>query len=138
MSKLKQSQNYRGSVTYVLNEKKGAEIIGSDRLMLDSVDAIVRSLEAQGEMNPRLGKNVGHTVLSFAPLDLLRMSNEYMHKLVLEYMEWMEIRNTQYLIVRHYDREHPHVHIVFNRVAVTQFQPQFISYSLARRECANN
>ena len=29
----------------------------------------------------------------------------------------MKIQNTQYLIVRHYDREHPHCHIVFNRVS---------------------
>ncbi len=117
MSKLKQGQNYRGAVAYVLNEKKGAEIIGSDGLMLDSIDSIVHSFEAQGEMNPRLGKNVGHTVLSFSPNDSPRMSNEYMHKLAMEYMERMEIRNTQYLIVRHYDREHPHIHIVFNRVS---------------------
>lgn len=117
MSKLKQGQNYRGAVAYVLNEKKGAEIIGADGLMLDSIDTIVRSFEMQGEMNPRLGKNVGHTVLSFSPQDLPRMSNEYMHKIALEYMERMKIHDTQYLIVQHYDREHPHCHIVFNRVS---------------------
>lgn len=117
MSKLKQGQNYRGAVAYVLNERKGAEIIGADGLMLDSIDSIVRSFEMQGEMNPRLGKNVGHTVLSFSPQDLPRMSNEYMHKIALEYMERMKIQDTQYLIVRHYDREHPHCHIVFNRVS---------------------
>ena len=117
MSKLKQGQNYSGAVAYVLNEKKGAGIIGSDGLMLDSVDTIVRSFEAQGEINPRLGKNVGHAVLSFSPHDLPRMSDEYMHRLALEYMERMNIRDTQYLIVRHHDREHPHIHIVFNRVS---------------------
>ena len=31
-------------------------------------------------------------------------------------MERMGIRNTQYIIARHIDREHPHCHIVFNRV----------------------
>ena len=77
----------------------------------------MRSFQLQGEMNPRLGKNVGHTVLSFSPQDLPRMSNEYMHNIALEYMEQMKIQNTQYLIVRHYDREHPHCHIVFNRVS---------------------
>ena len=33
-----------------------------------------------------------------------------------EYMEKMGIRDTQYIIGRHYDKEHPHVHIAFNRV----------------------
>ncbi|KAA6338264.1 hypothetical protein EZS27_013717 [termite gut metagenome] len=31
-------------------------------------------------------------------------------------MKAMQIENTQYIIVRHHDREHPHCHIVFNRV----------------------
>ena len=31
-------------------------------------------------------------------------------------MEKMGIRDTQYIIGRHYDKEHPHVHIAFNRI----------------------
>lgn len=33
-----------------------------------------------------------------------------------DYMKLMGIENTQYIIARHIDREHPHCHIVFNRV----------------------
>lgn len=33
-----------------------------------------------------------------------------------DYMKLMGIENTQYIITRHIDREHPHCHIVFNRV----------------------
>ena len=39
-----------------------------------------------------------------------------MVKLALEYMEKMGIKNTQYIIVGHLDKEHPHCHIVYNRV----------------------
>ncbi len=45
------------------------------------------------------------------------MSNDYMRQIALEYLERMGIRDTQFLIVRHHDREHPHCHIVFNRVS---------------------
>lgn len=31
-------------------------------------------------------------------------------------MEGMKIKNTQYLIVQHQDKEHPHIHIIYNRV----------------------
>lgn len=117
MSKLKKGQGFRDAVSYVLNDKKGAEIIAADGLMLDSIDSIIHSFEAQAEMNPRLVKNVGHTVLSFSPNDAPRMSNEYMGQIALEYLERMGIRDTQFLIVRHNDREHPHCHIVFNRVS---------------------
>ena len=40
------------------------------------------------------------------------LSNTYAQ----EYMREMKITDTQYIIVRHQDREHPHVHIVFNRI----------------------
>ena len=33
-----------------------------------------------------------------------------------EYFSGMGIRNTQFIIARHRDREHPHLHILFNRV----------------------
>lgn len=44
------------------------------------------------------------------------MSDEFMVKLALEYMEKMGIKNTQFIIARHLDKEHPHCHIVYNRV----------------------
>lgn len=37
--------------------------------------------------------------------------------IALEYLKKMEITDTQILIVRHYDKEHPHVHVAFNRIA---------------------
>lgn len=39
-----------------------------------------------------------------------------MVKLALEYMKKMGIKNTQFIIARHLDKEHPHCHIVYNRV----------------------
>ena len=33
-----------------------------------------------------------------------------------EYMEKMGIKDTQYIIGRHFDKDHPHVHIAFNRI----------------------
>ena len=58
----------------------------------------------------------GHISLSYSPKDAERMSDEFMVKLALEYMEKMGIKNTQFIIVRHLDKEHPHCHIVYNRV----------------------
>lgn len=44
------------------------------------------------------------------------MDDEFMVKLALEYMDKMGIKNTQFIIARHLDKEHPHCHIVYNRV----------------------
>jgi Relaxase/Mobilisation nuclease domain len=37
--------------------------------------------------------------------------------LAKEYLQKMKIQDTQYLIVKHRDKEHPHIHIVYNRVS---------------------
>ena len=39
-----------------------------------------------------------------------------MAQIAREYMEKMGIKDTQYIIGRHFDKEHPHVHIAFNRI----------------------
>ena len=58
----------------------------------------------------------GHISLSYSPKDAERMDDDFMVKLALEYMDKMGIKNTQFIIVRHLDKEHPHCHIVYNRV----------------------
>ena len=39
-----------------------------------------------------------------------------MAQMAREYMDKMEIKDTQYIIGLHFDKEHPHVHIAFNRI----------------------
>lgn len=39
-----------------------------------------------------------------------------MVEIAKKWMEQMGISNTQYIIARHHDTEHPHCHIVFNRI----------------------
>ena len=70
----------------------------------------------QTGMNPDLKKPVGHIALSYSAVDAPKLTDEKMVQLAQEYMREMKITDTQYIIVRHQDREHPHVHIVFNRI----------------------
>ena len=49
-------------------------------------------------------------------MDAPKLTDEKVVQLAQEYMREMKITDTQYIIVRHQDREHPHVHIVFNRI----------------------
>ena len=70
----------------------------------------------QTGMNPDLKKPVGHIALSYSAVDAPKLTDEKMIQLAQEYMCEMKITDTQYIIVRHQDREHPHVHIVFNRI----------------------
>jgi len=45
------------------------------------------------------------------------LNDEVMVTLAKEYLQKMKIQDTQYLIVKHQDKAHPHIHIVYNRVS---------------------
>lgn len=59
---------------------------------------------------------VGHISLDFHPDDAPRMTDELMTEVAQEYMRQMGLTNTPYIVVRHFDKAHPHCHIVFSRV----------------------
>ena len=74
-------------------------------------------------------KFLEHIALSFLPEDKDKLTDETMTKIAREYMELMGIKDTQFLLVRHFDRSNsvrllptgrkngnPHCHLVYNRI----------------------
>ena len=59
---------------------------------------------------------VGYISLDFHPKDKPRMTDKLMAEIAQDYMKQMGLTNTPFVVVRHYDKEHPHCHIVFSRV----------------------
>ena len=96
--------------------KEQAALLHAEGVLAESKQDIIRSFCMQTEMNPGLKKPVGHIALSYSVVDAPKLTDEKMVQLAQEYMREMKITDTQYIIVRHQDREHPHVHIVFNRI----------------------
>ena len=117
IAKIVKGSNFRGVVNYILDKEKDAEILVSDGLFSEDKDTIVMSFEAQSGMNPRVTKPVGHIALAFSREDEHRLTDRTMAGIALEYLERMSIKDTQVLVVRHFDKEHPHVHIAFNHIA---------------------
>lgn len=117
MSKIVKGSDFKGVVNYILDKDKNAKIIAADGLYLENKATIAMSFEAQAQLNPNVAKAVGHIALSFSKEDEPRLSDRFMAGVALEYMEKMGITDTQFFITRHFDKEHPHVHIAFNRVS---------------------
>lgn len=115
IGKITQGKYFAGLIKYVFSKEK-SYLLDSDGVLLESIPDIISSFEIQSRMRPSLGNKVGHISLSFSPKDKERLTNEYMTNITNEYLKGMGITDTQYLIVRHNDREHPHCHIVYNRV----------------------
>ncbi|MCM0237663.1 relaxase/mobilization nuclease domain-containing protein [Bacteroides fragilis] len=115
IGKIKKGSGFKGCVNYVLGKEQAA-LLHAEGVLAESKQDIIRSFCMQTEMNPGLKKSVGHIALSYSAVDAPKLTDEKMIQLAQEYMCEMKITDTQYIIVRHQDREHPHVHIVFNRI----------------------
>ncbi|KAA6342572.1 hypothetical protein EZS27_009680 [termite gut metagenome] len=115
IGKIIKGRSFKGCISYVLG-KENAKLLDSEGVLLNNTKSIIDSFYMQSLMNPKLAKSVGHIPLAYSKEDAIKLTDEFMVKLSKEYMKAMQIENTQYIIVRHHDREHPHCHIVFNRV----------------------
>ena len=117
IAKIVKGSSFKGVVNYILDKGKDAKILVCDGLFAENNDTIAMSFEAQSKMNPKVTKPVGHISLAFHKEDEHRLTDRTMAGIALEYLKEMGITDTQILIVRHLDKEHPHVHIAFNRIA---------------------
>ena len=59
---------------------------------------------------------VRHISLDLHPQDNPRLTDKLRTEIAQNYMRQMGLTNTPFIVVRHYDKEHPHCHIVFSRV----------------------
>lgn len=116
MAKIVHGSNFKGVVDYILDKDKGVQLVAHEGLFMENKDTIAMSFNIQSQMNGKVAKPVGHIALSFSKEDEPRLTNHVMAHIALEYMERMGLRNTQFFIARHFDKEHPHVHIAFNRI----------------------
>lgn len=130
IAKLGKGAGFSGCAKYDLDQghrnNKDARLLAAEGVPLKvkpdgsiTVNArdIGRAFRAQAlALNPGVKQPVGRAMLAFNPKDMPRLTDEYMAKIAREYMERMGIVNTQYTIVRHSEKAHQHVHIIYNRV----------------------
>ena len=116
IAKIVKGSGFREVTGYIIDSKKDARIIAHAGLFIEDVTTITKAFEAQAGMNPKVSRPVGHIALGFSKEDESRLTSRIMAEIALEYMGRMGIRNTQFFIARHFDKEHPHIHIAYNRI----------------------
>ena len=117
IAKIIKGTNFGGVVNYMLNKREGeAKILQANGVRCSSSSDIAHDFNLQASMRPNVQKPVCHTILSFSASDAERLTDDMMVKIANEYIEKMGYGDTQSLIVRHSDRQHPHLHICINRI----------------------
>ena len=108
-------RSFGGCIRYVI-QKQDALILEGAGVRIQETNQTINDFNLQRKYNPNLGQAVGHIALSWSINDLSKLNDEVMVNMAKEYLQKMKIQDTQYLIVKHQDRDHPHIHIVYNRV----------------------
>ena len=117
IAKIIKGTNFSGVVSYMLSKEKGkAKVLASNNIGFIDQNLCADEFALQASMRPNVQKPVCHTILSFSASDAERLTDDVMVKIANEYLEKMGYGNTQSLIVRHSDRQHPHLHICINRI----------------------
>jgi hypothetical protein len=114
IAKIVQSRGFKGVINYVLDKDK-AQLIMAEGVRLKNKESVINSFIVQSKMNP-ISKPVAHISLDFSVQDKDRLTNSVMLKIATEYMKAMGYNNTQFIIARHNDTDHPHIHLVINRI----------------------
>lgn len=132
IAKFKKRIDFTGLVSYAndieSNEKRGRLLsyqgvcVVSNETIADSFNTQLRRPDCKGKTH-HIGKPVKHVSISFSPEDAhLFPDNEegdrYMAQLVDEWLRGMGITNAQYIVARHFDKAHPHCHLVYSRIAL--------------------
>ena len=121
IGKVKVNQSFGAMCQYVLQEKtpdKGAEVLAAHGVRTDSAAHMAADFDMVRAMRPTLGKAVLHVALAFPVEEKEKVTNEVMGRIAQDYLRGMKIdpENTQWAVVRHQDKTHPHMHLVVNRV----------------------
>ena len=131
--------------TEILHAEGVDVILGLDGRLHGDPDRIAQSFRIQADMNPRVQQCVKHMYISYLPQDIVAMVNrtvfekdavysvqdaiekfgqEKVNSIVNEAMvnDWQTVlsklgyKDSQYLIVRHSEKNNPHSHCILNMV----------------------
>lgn len=130
IAKFKNRIDFAGLVSYAndikSDEKRGRLLsyhgvcVVSNETIADSFNTHLRHPDSRGRLH-HIGQPVKHVSISFSPEDAHmfpdnEQGDRFMAQLVDEWLRGMGITNAQYIVARHFDKTHPHCHLVFSRI----------------------
>ncbi len=106
-------KSFGGVVRYVL-EKDQAQVLDECGIRSSNAILATQDFNAIRIQKPNIKNAVWHTSISFAYDD--KLSEEKMTSIGKDYLRKMGLNDNQYLMVRHHDTLHNHIHIISNRI----------------------
>jgi len=114
ISKVITGKTFYGACRYVCMDEKRAVVLEAEGVRDYNYKFMAADFEMQHAMRPSLNNAVFHGILSFYPGE--KIGDEKMVEIAKEYLQQMKIIDTQFVIVKHIDKNHSHLHIIANLV----------------------
>ena len=108
-------KGFRGALRYNLEKvNKGVAEILEHSFASTAEGTILKEIQMVKVLRPNLQKYFYHTSINFPPGEDL--SNDIMKQIGLDYLEANGFTMHQFIMFRHHDADHPHLHILVNRI----------------------
>ena len=110
-------KDFYGVLKYNQNKvDKGEAIVLDTNLASNSVVKQTKEFNVVRQLKSNLSKAVYHVSLNLPYNDANKLSNHEFSNLAKDYLEGMGFNENQYIVYKHFDVNHSHIHIVANRV----------------------
>lgn len=114
-------KSFMGALNYNLKKlnhadpNRRAELLDSNFTTLEKMQ-IKKEVELLKQLRPNLNRYVYHTSLNFSKEEEKSLNNQTLLAIAHDYLKENGFTQHQYLIFRHYDADHPHLHLLVNRI----------------------
>jgi hypothetical protein len=138
IAKAVKGTGFRGALEYDLGKEHGRMI--DTNMNGDDPRELAAEFGEIRKLRPALNKAVLHVSLSAAPGE--RLTDEQWRAIGQHYLQGMGLNHNQYVITRHNDTEHEHIHLLANRIqfdaAVTSDSHDYRRQEVLMREIERN
>ncbi len=108
-------KGFRGALRYNLEKvAKGVAEVLDHSFVNVSEKMILKEIQMVKVLRPNLRKYFYHTSINFPPSE--NISNTIMLQIGQDYLRESGFTQHQYIMFRHHDASHPHLHILVNRI----------------------
>ena len=130
IAKQVQGSDFKKVLDYV-DHKSGAKLISSNMAQKEP-ENLAFEFRLSSNLRKQVTKCVYHASLSVSPSE--KLTDQKWVEIAHAYLKGMEFDENQYVIYRHTDTEHDHIHIIANRIRVTDGSAVSDSWNYRRSE----
>lgn len=123
-------KSFRGVLEYLHSKKESRLIAGN--MGGKTPRTLSAEFAVSRQLNPRLSKAVYHSSLSLPKTE--HLNDDQWSAIAEEYLLGMEFNDSQYVVYRHSDKDHDHIHIVASRIRITDGTTVNDSWDYVRSE----